>query len=395
MRGPARLLVLLAVRRRGGGRGGDRSIRARRSRTSSWRMCGRSLPDEEAARHCSRAWRADPGATPPTSRSPPPTSSARATLREPAFVGRAEAVLAPLVVKPERQRRACGACMRRSCSTGTSSRPRRRCSIDMLRDNPHDADARLLRASVRLVRGDFRGRARRLRATRGGRRQRARSASPASPRRSPGSGDLDARWRCCSATAADGASAPMPYACLSARRRAPNCASARSDLERRHRRLPRGADARAATTIRFARRSRTRCAARGDDGDARDAARDRQAQSRVAGAKRRVVAKARSARALTARADAWLALEAARGDAVHDREAAMLALANANPARALAAARSEFRTAARAARRARAGACRLAARDAQAHRSPARSGCVETGYRDAVTESILDGAARS
>ena len=98
--------------------------------------------------------------------------------------------------------------------------------------------------------------------------------------------------------------------------------------------------------------------------------------------------------ALTARANAWLALEAARGDAMHDREAALLALLNEEPARALEAARRNFevqrelpdvRVLARAA---------SAARDAGALQS-LREWLRETGYRDSVTESILDDAARS
>src|SRR6185436_5215240 len=42
------------------------------------------------------------------------------------------------------------------------------------------------------------------------------------------------------------------------------------------------------------------------------------------------------------RANSWLSLEAVRGDALHFREAAMLALVNGEPARALAAAQANF-----------------------------------------------------
>jgi Flp pilus assembly protein TadD len=95
-----------------------------------------------------------------------------------------------------------------------------------------------------------------------------------------------------------------------------------------------------------------------------------------------------------ARAAAWLELEAARGDAIHYREAAMLALVNADAARALAAARRNFevqkeladvRVLARAAR---------AARDESAM-SALRQWLLETGYRDVVTEGMLDGRPSS
>jgi hypothetical protein len=91
---------------------------------------------------------------------------------------------------------------------------------------------------------------------------------------------------------------------------------------------------------------------------------------------------------LVARASSWLALEAARGDALHLREAALLALVNDDPARALAAARTNFakqkelpdvRVLARAA---------LAARDRRAL-SEMRQWLLETGYRDSVTAGIV------
>ena len=97
---------------------------------------------------------------------------------------------------------------------------------------------------------------------------------------------------------------------------------------------------------------------------------------------------------ITARAGSWLSLEAARGDALHFREAAMLALADGEPVRALVAATANFevqkelpdvRVLARAAR---------AAGDAQAL-STLRQWLRDTGYRDSVTESIVGAASRS
>ena len=95
---------------------------------------------------------------------------------------------------------------------------------------------------------------------------------------------------------------------------------------------------------------------------------------------------------LTARASAWLALEAARGDAIHYREEAMLALANEIP-RAHSRPPTEFRTAKRIPDvRVLARAARVA-RDASALQT-LRHWMRETGYRDSVTEGILgDGAS--
>jgi len=91
---------------------------------------------------------------------------------------------------------------------------------------------------------------------------------------------------------------------------------------------------------------------------------------------------------LHALASSWLELEAARGDALHNREAAMLALADGDAARALAAAEKNFvlqkelpdvRVLARAA---------TAAGDAAA-RARLADWLRNTGFADAVTENIL------
>ena len=96
---------------------------------------------------------------------------------------------------------------------------------------------------------------------------------------------------------------------------------------------------------------------------------------------------------LRERAAAWLALETARGDAVHNREAALLALQAGDAARALAAAQANFtvqrelpdvRVLARAA---------VAANDLPAQQQ-LRDWLRSTGFRDAVAENILSGAAR-
>ena len=97
---------------------------------------------------------------------------------------------------------------------------------------------------------------------------------------------------------------------------------------------------------------------------------------------------------LLRRVRGWLELEAARGDAIHQREAALLALAKRDGAGALAAARLNFvnqreladvRVLARAA---------MLARDADAQRS-LREWLEATGYQDAVTDGILAGQVSS
>jgi hypothetical protein len=94
------------------------------------------------------------------------------------------------------------------------------------------------------------------------------------------------------------------------------------------------------------------------------------------------------------RAAAWLDLEAARGDSMHYREAAMLALTNENPGLALESARRNFDV-----QRELPDVRVLARAATAAHNDPAlqalRTWMRETGYRDSVTESVLAAAARS
>jgi len=98
--------------------------------------------------------------------------------------------------------------------------------------------------------------------------------------------------------------------------------------------------------------------------------------------------------ALVSRAHAWLALERARGDALHDREAAMLALLEGNAVHALQAAQRNF------AMQKELPDVRVLARAAHAAKDPAalralRQWLKSTGYRDVVTENILAAAAGS
>ena len=166
--------------------------------------------------------------------------------REPTYFGRAEAVLAPLAREPPARVRDCAGCMPRSCSTGTISRRGESLLDALLREAPRDADARLLRASVRLVRGELsRARAAIARSSR-----RAAAKRPAIGLRLPRRGARRSRqisngalavadFRVRADGSADACAAPI------CSRRAPSCASAR-DPNGAIARLPRGADTRAA-----------------------------------------------------------------------------------------------------------------------------------------------------
>ena len=99
-------------------------------------------------------------------------------------------------------------------------------------------------------------------------------------------------------------------------------------------------------------------------------------------------------RPLLGRAQAWLELEQARGDAIHHREAALLALAQDDAAAALVAARRNFETQRELADvRVLARAARLAG-DRQAQ-DTLQQWLRSTGYQDAVTDKILASGPRS
>jgi tetratricopeptide (TPR) repeat protein len=309
------------------------------------------------------------------------------TLREPRFFGRAEALLAPRGAQPD-----AGATLRRLYAQVLQYRHDFAAAEEILdrilRESPHDIDARLLRASIRLVRGDYAG----------------------------------ARGDCARLVAGGGSGARIGFACLAEAlagggqferaqmliNNAPDSESVdpnarayllatRAELRERNRDLN-GAivDYTAALTL-APRDDSVRAAlsdvlaARGEIHDARELlAIDKPSvallvrAAALAGGAQRVD--------LVARAAAWLDLEAARGDALHYREAAMLALVNENPKLALEAARRNFevqkelpdvRVLARAA---------SAARDASALQA-LRKWLRDTGYLDLVTENILASAA--
>jgi hypothetical protein len=330
------------------------------------------------------AWRADRSSTSTGVALAAAFMERARSLREPSYFGRAEAVLEPLATEP-----GAGSMARRLYAQVLQYRHEFAAAeglLDMvLREDSRDDDARLLRASVRLVRGDFEG----------------------------------ARADCALLAAAGGAVAVPGFACFA------EALAGGGHLERGLNLLnivpadQRNAEASAsayllATRAELRERSDDAAGAIADyraalslaphDDSIRAALADVQAaqgkteeaQAVLAVDKPSVALLVRSAalangssRAdLAARTGAWLALEAARGDALHFREAAMLALIEGNPARALAAARRNFqeqkelpdvRVLARAAR---------AARDSSAL-SALRQWLLETGYRDSVTAGIV------
>jgi hypothetical protein len=88
------------------------------------------------------------------------------------------------------------------------------------------------------------------------------------------------------------------------------------------------------------------------------------------------------------RANEWLALEAARGDAMHLRETAMLSLASGDAAGALDAATRNFATQRELPDVRVFASAAVAAGDATAH-AAVRDWLASTGFQDVVTERIL------
>jgi hypothetical protein len=348
----------------------------------------RVIPDEELRQSISR-WRAQPDSEETILPLAEAYLDRAHRLREPRFHGRAEALLSA-----------------RAGAAGASADLRRLYAamlqhrhafadaatlLDaLLQENPRDADSRLQRASLRLTRGDFAG----------------------------------ARGDCSQLVSARGSLAATAYACLaSAWAGTGELARARALLDTIPMQSP--AFEPAARAYLLATRAELRERAgdlAGAIADYRDASgiaplddEIRAAWSdamRIAGGDmnaraplavdnpglallvRRVALETGGERAsVERRAREWLALEVARGDATHDREAALLALACDDPATALAAARRNFdlqreladvRVFARAIAR---------TRDSTARRQ-LEDWLRATNYQDAITRDILSGRAR-
>jgi Flp pilus assembly protein TadD len=347
-----------------------------------------SQPDEQL-RGLLLAWRANPATTESVALASAYIERARDT-REPAFFGRAEAVLAPLASSPE----ASGP-LRRLYAQVLQYRhdfaDAESLLDSLLRENPHDPDARLLRASVRLVRGEFSGARADCAQLAVGTGSGAILGFACLAEALAGEGNLDRALALLHSASAQSVDAnALTHAYLLA---------TRAELRERSS-DPNGAILDYCDAVKLAPHDDSIRAAladalavRGDDGDARDLlAVDKPSLALLV--RSAALSEGAQRASLTARAAAWLALEAARGDAIHHREEAMLALANADPARALAAATRNFeqqrelpdvRVLARAAQ---------AARDAKALEA-LRQWMRETGYRDSVTEAILGGGTSS
>ena len=386
MRGPARLLALLAVAAATDAQwavaaASDRFVPADPAFVVA--SIRQAQPDAELL-PLLEAWRADRSASSASVALAAAYMERARSLREPAYFGRAEAVLAPLASKP-----GAGATLRRLFAQLLQYRhdfAAAETLLDaVLREQGHDEDARLLRASVRLVRGDFDG-------------ARADCAQLAAA-----GGDLAVPGFACFAEAlAGGGNLERGLALLDAVPADPRTpeASARAYLLATRAELrERGNDARGAIVDYRAALNHAP-----NDDSIRAALADALAAQGMTREAREVLmvdkpgvallvrsaalAEGQARAGLVARASSWLALEAARGDALHLREAAMLALVNDDPARALAAARTNFakqkelpdvRVLARAA---------LAAGDTRAL-SEMRQWLLETGYHDSVTAGIV------
>jgi len=387
MRGPAGLLMLLAVAAATGvAAAADRFVPTDPAFVVA--NVRQSQPDEQL-RGLLLAWQANPGTTESVALASAYIERAR-NLREPAFFGRAEAVLAPLASVPE----ASGS-LRRLYAQVLQYRhdfaDAENLLDALLRETPHDPDARLLRASVRLVRGEFSGARADCAQLAVGTGSAAILGFACLAEALAGEGNLDRALALLNSAPAQvsGADA-LAHAYLLAtraelRERGSDLNGAILDYCEAVKLAPRDDSIRAALADALA--------AHGDVGDARELLTvDKPSLALLV---RSAALSEGSRRAsLSARAAAWLALEGARGDAIHYREAAMLALANADPARALAAATRNFelqkeladvRVLARAAH---------AARDAKAL-DALQQWMRATGYRDSVTEAILGDSTSS
>ena len=386
MLSPARLLALLAVAAATGvAAAADRFVPT----DSGFVVANvRQAQPDEPLLVLLLAWRANPTTTESVALATAYIERAR-SLREPAFFGRAEAVLAPLALKADANgslRRLYAEVLQyRHDFAGAEN------LLDaLLRETPHDLEARLLRASVRLVRGEFAG-------ARADCAQLAVAAGSGATlgfaclaEALAGEGNLGRALALLDSAPAQPEADSLVHAYLLAtraelRERGSDLNGAILDYAKALKLAPRDDSIRAALADALA--------ARGDVGDARELlAVDKPSLALMV----RSAALSEGARraSLSARAMAWLALEAARGDAIHYREEALLALANEDPARALAAATRNFeqqrelpdvRVLARAA---------CAARDKPALQALQRW-MRETGYRDSVTEGILGDDASS
>jgi thioredoxin-like negative regulator of GroEL len=349
----------------------------------------RQVMPDESLRKLVAGWRSDQVAEAPATALAESLLQHARELREPSYVGRAEAVLAPVVsggnAGPTSRRLYAETLQYRHDFHAAES-----ILDDLLREAPRDFAARTLRASIRLVRGDFSG-------ARGDCAQLVARGDADSAvgiaclaEAYAGSGQFEQAQALLRAFAlnADPSRAAIDAYVLTIRaelrERAHDLVGAIADYHAALALLPRDDAIRAALADALA--------AGGSVLEAR-AVLDVERPSLALLVRRAAVTEGSQRDELRTRAADWLALEAARGDAIHNREAAMLALSAGDARRALAAAQANFavqkelpdvRVLARAA---------VAAGDAAAQQR-LRDWLHTTGFADAVSENILSGVAR-
>jgi tetratricopeptide (TPR) repeat protein len=254
----------------------------------------------------------------------------------------------------------------------------------VLARNPRDAAARSLRASVRLVQGDFPGARTDCTQLIGAGGAHARIGLACLAEALAGAGELE-RARALLATMPTGAAEADAY-----------LLAVRAELAERSGDLAGAiADYRAALALSpnddAVRAALTEALAAGGRRDEAHALVEVERPSLALRVRHALLASGPRRAELVRSASEWLALEASRGDARHDREAALLALGAGRPASALEYATANFavqrelpdvRVLARAA---------VAARDTGAQRE-LRRWLDSTGFRDVVTARILAGA---
>jgi thioredoxin-like negative regulator of GroEL len=342
----------------------------------------RFAPDD-TLRPLLEAWQADRGAPRAAVALADAFIERARRLREPAYFGRAEAVLAPLVELPRS-----GHAPRRLYAVALQFRHEFSAAEEMLdgvlRENPRDVSSRTLRASIRLVRGDFAGaRGDCARLAGGGETQVGLTCLAEAL---AGSGDLDrALGVLTNVVPAAGEAGYLLAVRGELRERAGDDTGAIADYRAALAAAPDDDSIRAALADALA--------ARGRDAAAFEVL-DVERPSLALVVRQAIVAPPGGRESRETRAAEWLALEAARGDAIHLREAALLALSRGDTARALRAASANFGN------QRELADLRILARAAAATRDGAelariREWLAATGFRDVVTERILDRGPRS
>jgi hypothetical protein len=347
----------------------------------------RSQPDDSLRALVGR-WRADPGSE--ESR----VALARAFIerarsqREPRYFGRAEALLAPAAGagnSVERRRLYAETLQFRHAFA-----PAEDILDELLRAHPHDGESRLRRASLRLTRGDFAGARADCLPLTSARGPVAYAGAACLAEALAGSGEL-ARARLLLDTLAPDSDTLEPAVrayLLSTRaellERAGDFAMAAESYAIASALAPQDDAIRSAWSDALALR-----------GDAGAAAPLKVANPSLALLVRQAALSSRQPsgdalpeHGLFARAHDWLALEAARGDAIHHREAALLALAEGRASAALSAASTNFETQRELADVRVLARAAVAAGDVRA-RDLLERWLEATGYEDAVTSDIL------